>query len=30
VFQSCSVGLIELRTGTPSDAKLRARVGSCL
>jgi hypothetical protein len=29
VFQSCSVGLVELHTGTPSDAKLRARVGSC-
>ncbi|HET7788657.1 MAG TPA: hypothetical protein VFL36_21965 [Myxococcales bacterium] len=29
VFQSCSVGLIELHTSTPSDAQLRARVGSC-
>jgi hypothetical protein len=29
VFQSCSVALVELHTGTPSDAQLRARVGSC-
>jgi hypothetical protein len=29
VFQSCSVGLIELHTSTPSDARLRARIGSC-
>ncbi|MGE5049128.1 MAG: hypothetical protein ACM3PC_11195 [Deltaproteobacteria bacterium] len=29
VFESCRVGLIELQTSAPSDAKLRARVGSC-
>jgi hypothetical protein len=29
VFQSCSVSLIELHTSTPSDAQLRARLGSC-
>ncbi|HEY6808423.1 MAG TPA: hypothetical protein VI160_06510, partial [Gemmatimonadales bacterium] len=29
VFHSCSIGLIQLNTSAPSEAKLRARVGSC-